>query len=126
MGRPDRRLHDGLLRSGNEAHSWQAAGGTSIGKKGMQLADRTMATSAWDLFQQPNTLAAAKAEQTKRLSGRKYAPLLLLGQKPLLDYRNSPTAPCVEVITSPITLSTGMCCHRCSESWEMPCGHHRH
>ena len=95
MGRPDHRLHDGLLRSGNEAHSWQAvaAGGTSIGKKGVQLAARTMATSAWDLFQQPNTLAAAKAEQAKRLSGRKYNPLLLPGQKPPLDYRNIPTAP---------------------------------
>ena len=80
---------------GTSAHSWQAvaAGGTSIGRKGLHLAARTMAASAWDLFQQPNTLAAAKAEQTKRLSGRKYDPLLLPGQKPPLDYRNSPTAP---------------------------------
>ena len=80
---------------GTSAHSWQAvaAGGTSIGRKGLHLAARTMAASAWDLFQQPNTLAAAKAEQAKRLSGRKYDPLLLPGQKPPLDYRNSPTAP---------------------------------
>jgi aminobenzoyl-glutamate utilization protein B len=59
----------------------------------MQLAARTMAASAWDLFQQPDTLAAARAEHTKRLNGRKYDPLLLPGQKPPLDYRNSPTAP---------------------------------
>jgi len=80
---------------GTSAHSWQAvaAGGTSIGRKGMQLAARTMAATAWDLFHQPDTLAAAKAEHTKRLAGRKYAPLLLPGQKPPLDYRNSPTAP---------------------------------
>ncbi len=80
---------------GTGAHSWQAVatGGTSIGKKGMQLAARTLAATAWDLFHQPETLAAAKAEHTKRLGDRKYDPLLLPGQKPPLDYRNSPTAP---------------------------------
>ena len=80
---------------GTSAHSWQAvaASGTSIGRKGMQLAARTMAASAWDLFHQPETLAAAKAEQTRRLAGRTYEPLLLPGQKPPLDYRNSPNAP---------------------------------
>ena len=80
---------------GTSAHSWQAvaAGGTTIGKKGMQLAARTMAATAFDLFQQPGTLAAAKAEHTKRLNGRKYEPLLLPNQKPPLDYRNSPLTP---------------------------------
>ena len=80
---------------GTGAHSWQAvaAGGTTIGRNGMQLAARTMAASAWDLFHQPESLAAAKAEFTRRLDGRKYDPLLLPGQKPPLDYRNSPTAP---------------------------------
>jgi aminobenzoyl-glutamate utilization protein B len=79
---------------GTGAHSWQAvaAGGMSIGKKGMQLAARTMAATTWDLFQQPETLAAAKAEFAKRLEGRKYDPLLLPGQKAPLDYRNSPVA----------------------------------
>lgn len=80
---------------GTGAHSWQAvaAGGTTIGRKGMQLAARTMAAIAWDLFHQPDTLAAAKAELARHLAGRKYDPLLLPGQKPPLDYRNSPTAP---------------------------------
>jgi len=80
---------------GTGAHSWQAvaASGTSIGRKGMQLAARTMSATAWDLFHQPETLAAAKAELTRRLSGRKYDSLLLPGQKPPLDYRNSPTTP---------------------------------
>ena len=78
---------------GTSAHSWQAvaAGGTSIGRKGMQLAARTMAATAWDLFHQPQTLAAAKAEHTRRMGARKYDPLLLPGQKPPLDYRDSPT-----------------------------------
>lgn len=77
---------------GTGAHSWQAvaAGGMTIGKKGMQLAARTMAAIAWDLYHQPETLAAAKAEFTKRIDSRKYDPLLLPGQKPPLDYRNSP------------------------------------
>ena len=77
---------------GTPAHSWQAvaAGGTSIGRKGMQLAARTMAATAWDLFQQPQVLSAAKAEHTKVLAGRKYNALLLPDQKPPLDYRNSP------------------------------------
>lgn len=80
---------------GTSHHSWQAvaAGGMSIGRKGLHLAARTMSATAWDLFQQPNTLAAAKAEHAKRLAGRKYDPLLLPGQKPPLDYRNSPTGP---------------------------------
>lgn len=77
---------------GTPAHSWQAvaAGGTSIGKHGMQLAARTMAATAWDLYQNPETIAAAKTEHIKRLSGRKYESLLLPGQKPPLDYRNAP------------------------------------
>ena len=80
---------------GTGAHSWQAvaAGGTTIGRKGMQLAAKTMAASAFDLYQKPDVLVAAKAEFTKRLDGRKYDPLLQPGQKPPLDYRNSPFAP---------------------------------
>lgn len=77
---------------GTPAHSWQAvaAGGTSIGKQGMQLAAKTLAATAWDLYRNPEIIAAAKTEFTDRLSGRKYEPLLLPGQKPPLDYRNAP------------------------------------
>ena len=78
---------------GTSSHSWQAvaAGGTSIGKQGMQLAARTMAASVWDLMTHPEVLNQAKAEHAERLSGRKYQPLILPNQKPPLDYRNSPT-----------------------------------
>ncbi len=55
----------------------------------MQLAARTLAATAWDLMNEPETLNAAKAEHAKRLVGRKYEPLLLTGQKAPLDYRNS-------------------------------------
>lgn len=74
---------------GTPAHSWQAvaAGGTSIGRKGMHLAARVLAVTAWDLFHSPETLAAAKAEHARRRSGREYRPLVRPDQKPPLDYR---------------------------------------
>jgi aminobenzoyl-glutamate utilization protein B len=77
---------------GTSAHSWQAvaAGGTSIGKKGMVLATRVLASTAWDLFGSPNLLAAAKAEHRRRLAGQSYRSLLGPDQKPPLDYRDVP------------------------------------
>jgi aminobenzoyl-glutamate utilization protein B len=77
---------------GTSAHSWQAvaAGGTSIGRKGMILAARTLAATAFDLFSSPRVLQAAKAEHRRRLAGQPYRSLLGPGQKPPLDYRNAP------------------------------------
>jgi aminobenzoyl-glutamate utilization protein B len=59
----------------------------SIGRKGMHLAARVLAVTAWDLFRSPETLAAAKAEHARRLAGREYRPLIRPDQKPPLDYR---------------------------------------
>jgi aminobenzoyl-glutamate utilization protein B len=75
---------------GTPGHSWQAVacGGTTIGKKGMALAARTLAATAYDLFSDPALIAAAKEEHTRRLDGRKYTPLMDKDQKPPLDYRN--------------------------------------
>jgi len=77
---------------GTPGHSWQAvaAGGTTIGKKGMLLAAKTLAATAWDLFHDPKLVAEAKAEFHRRLDGRTYQPLLLPGQEPPLDYRKPP------------------------------------
>ena len=77
---------------GTPAHSWQAvaAGGTSIGRKGMILAARVLAATASDLFQDPKALEDARAEHRRRLEGRKYQSLLGDNQKPPLDYRNAP------------------------------------
>lgn len=77
---------------GTSPHTWQAcaAGGTSIGRKGMQLAARVLAASAWDLFHSPATLTAAKTELHRRLGDRKYESLMQPGQKPPLEYRNPP------------------------------------
>lgn len=75
---------------GTPAHSWQAvaAGGTSIGLKGMVVAAKTLALTAIDLFTQPETIAQAKAELAKhRGLDFKYAPLL--GDRPpALNYRD--------------------------------------
>ena len=77
---------------GTPAHSWQAvaSGGTTIGKKGMLLAAKTLAATAWDLFADPERVRAARTEFDHRLEGRKYEPLLLKDQSPPLDYRDPP------------------------------------
>ncbi|MEH6518807.1 MAG: amidohydrolase [Halioglobus sp.] len=74
---------------GTKAHTWQAiaAGGTSIGVKGMMVAAKTLALTAADLFQQPETLVAARQEfEQKRGADFKYEALLG-DRSPPLDYR---------------------------------------
>ncbi|MBT7950472.1 MAG: amidohydrolase [Gammaproteobacteria bacterium] len=74
---------------GTSAHSWQAiaAGGMSIGVKGMQVSVKTLALTAIDLFENAELVKKAKAElQKRRGKGFKYEPLL--GDRaPPLDYR---------------------------------------
>ena len=74
---------------GTSAHSWQAvaAGGMSIGFKGMMIAAKTMALTGADLFTSPAIIDAAKAELlAKRGPSFKYETALGT-QKPQLDYR---------------------------------------
>lgn len=74
---------------GTPAHSWQAvaAGGTSIGNKGMLLAARLLAVTAVDLFEQPELRAAARDEFEGR-RGADFEYRALLGDRdPPLDYR---------------------------------------
>ena len=77
---------------GTPGHSWQAVacGGTTIARKGMQLAARVLAASAWDLFTQPDLIKQAQAEHRRRTAGNPYKTLMLKGQKPSLDYRDPP------------------------------------
>ena len=74
---------------GTPAHSWQAvaAGGMSIGHKGMMLAARTLAATGAALFLEPRHIKAARAEfERRRGADFEYAPLL--GDRaPPLDYR---------------------------------------
>lgn len=75
---------------GTPGHSWQAVacGRTTIGRKGMLKAAQVLAATMWDLYQQPEVLAAAKKEHQQRLSSKKYQALLEPMQKPPLDYRD--------------------------------------
>jgi aminobenzoyl-glutamate utilization protein B len=77
---------------GTPGHSWQAVacGGTTIARKGMNLAARVLAASAWDLYHSPEILAAAQKEHERRLGQEKYESLMLPDQKPPLEYRNPP------------------------------------
>jgi len=74
---------------GTAPHTWQAiaAGGTSIGHKGMMVAAKTMALTAADLFQDPGLLNAAQAEFEQRRGEDFHYEALLGDRKPPLDYR---------------------------------------
>ena len=72
------------------AHSWQAvaAGGTSIGNKGMIVAAKTLTLTGLQLIDNPKIIVSAKKEfLIKRGVDFKYIPLL--GDRdPALEYRN--------------------------------------
>ena len=76
---------------GTPGHSWQAtaAGGTTIGRKGMLLAAKVLAATAYDLCTKPDIIAAAKEERARRVGTDGYRSLLVTGQKPPLDYRRT-------------------------------------
>jgi aminobenzoyl-glutamate utilization protein B len=79
---------------GTSAHSWQAiaAGGTTIGEKGMIVAAKTLAMTAVDLLTGPDLVAAAKAERLQRV-GPDFVYRSLVGDRdPPLDYRK-PAGP---------------------------------
>ena len=77
---------------GTPAHSWQAvaAGGMSIGHKGMLVAAKTMAMSVYDLLTTPKLVADARAEFAKA-RGADFVYRPLIGERePPLDYRVNP------------------------------------
>ena len=74
---------------GTSAHTWQAvaAGGTTIGKKGMIIASKTLAMSAMDFFSDPALLEAAREELNNQRGADFIYESLLGDRKPPLDYR---------------------------------------
>jgi aminobenzoyl-glutamate utilization protein B len=77
---------------GTPAHSWQAvaAGGMSIGSKGMLVAAKTMALTTIDLLTNPTHIERARAEFDQlRGPDFKYSTRLA-DRKPALDYRKNP------------------------------------
>jgi aminobenzoyl-glutamate utilization protein B len=77
---------------GTPGHSWQAVacGIQPFAKRGMTMASRVLAATAWDLMKNPPLIEEAKREHQKRLGQVKYKTLMQPGQKPPLDYRNPP------------------------------------
>ena len=86
---PTAQLSAATWVPGTPAHSWQAvaAGGMSIGFKGMMVAAKAMALTVMDLMKSPQLLTESKAEfNRKRGPDFKYGALLE-DRKPALDYR---------------------------------------
>ena len=75
---------------GTPAHSWQAvaASGMSIGYKGAQVAAKTLALAAIELFENPQLRADSKAEFDERRGDDFVYEALLGDRSPPLDYRN--------------------------------------
>lgn len=74
---------------GTGAHSWQAvaAGGTSIGTKGMMVAAKTIALTAIELYNSPKVLAAARQELLEKRGADFKYEAMLGDREPPLDYR---------------------------------------
>ncbi|WP_053993036.1 M20 family metallopeptidase [Mangrovimonas sp. TPBH4] len=74
---------------GTPAHSWQAvaAGGSSIGFKGMMIAAKTLALSAIDLYTSPELLKDIRTEFKQRRGTDFKYEALLGNRQPALDYR---------------------------------------
>ncbi len=74
---------------GTSAHSWQAiaAGGTSIGAKGMQVAAKTLALTMMDLLTDESLIKDAKDEFDERRGDGFEYKALLGDRKPPLGYR---------------------------------------
>ncbi|MEO8027166.1 MAG: amidohydrolase [Bryobacteraceae bacterium] len=75
---------------GTPAHSWQstACAGSTIGRKGMMVAAKTLALSLVDLLTEPKLVEAAKADFKKQLGGDVYKSRIPADAKPPLNYRD--------------------------------------
>ena len=86
---PTTGLRTATYVPGTSGHSWQAiaAGATSIGIKGMQVATKTLALTAMDLFNDAELISEAEEELQER-RGEDFQYKALLGdRKPPLNYR---------------------------------------
>ena len=75
---------------GSAGHSWQnvVAAGSSIGLKGAHLAAKTLALTTAELFQSPETVAAAKTEFERRRGPDFHYHALLGDRAPAHNYRD--------------------------------------
>src|SRR5207237_1366128 len=75
---------------GTPGHSWQSAAcaGSSIGRKGMIVAAKTLALTGADLFLDPKLLEAARHDFDSRRAGHEYRSRIPANQGPPLHYRD--------------------------------------
>ena len=87
---PTSELNVATLAPGVPLHSWQstACTGSTIGRKGMMVAAKTLALSALDLLEDPKLIEAAKADFDRRRAGNKYRSPIPEGNGPPLHYRD--------------------------------------
>ena len=74
---PTAQINTATWTSGIPGHSWQVVsmGKSSIAKKGMNLAAKVIAATAVDLFEDPELLAAAKAEFAEKTKSGFVSPI---------------------------------------------------
>jgi aminobenzoyl-glutamate utilization protein B len=70
--------------SGTPLHTWMstACAGTSLGRKGMVVAAKTLALSATELFANPQLVQQVKADWAKAMQGQEYRSLVPADRKP--------------------------------------------
>lgn len=86
---PTAELNTATWVPGTSAHSWQAiaAGGTTIGIKGLQVSAKTLTLTAIDLYENPELVTKAK-DELHESRGKAFIYEPLLGNRaPPLDYR---------------------------------------
>ena len=74
---PTAQINTATWTSGIPGHSWQVVsmGKSTIAKKGMNLAAKVIAATAVDLFEDPELLAAAKAEFLEKTKSGFVSPI---------------------------------------------------
>jgi aminobenzoyl-glutamate utilization protein B len=82
---PEIRLGVTTAPVGTPWHSWAvvACGGMSIGHKGMKYAAKALALTAYDLYQQPETVKAIREEFEARRGDAKYEAILPASGPPI-------------------------------------------
>ena len=88
---PSTEFSAATMVPGIPLHSWQATAcaGTSIGRKGMVLAAKTLFGMAQELYQKPELLMQAKQDFDRRRSGHTYSSRLPADARPPFDYRKA-------------------------------------
>ncbi|MHC2990711.1 amidohydrolase [Pontibacter sp. HJ8] len=86
---PTAGVYTATFVPGSAGHSWQnvAAAGGSIGTKGMMVAAKAIALTAYDLFENPAVLVDAKKELHESRGANFKYEALLGDRAPALDYR---------------------------------------